>query len=161
MSYHIRVRPTALVIKDNSILLVQYEDENGVHYNLPGGGAEPGETVIEGVRRELYEETMAEAVVGPLAIVYEYAPHHQSGEYDSDIHSINLIFECYLKEDSLPRLPDHPDPDQSAVRWISINELDEIILFPNIKDQLKKYIKDRRYIEIIEDHQLERYSLKK
>ncbi len=80
MPYHIRVRPTALIIKDESILLVEYDDE-GIHYNLPGGGAEPGETVIEGVRREVFEETMAEVEVGPLAFVYECAPHNQSGDY--------------------------------------------------------------------------------
>lgn len=42
MLYNIRVRPTALIVKDNSILLIEYKDENGTHYNLPGGGAEPG-----------------------------------------------------------------------------------------------------------------------
>lgn len=77
---HIRVRPTALIIKGNSILLVEYND-NGIHYNLPGGGAELGETIIEGVIREVYEETTAEVEVGPLALVYELAPHKQSGEY--------------------------------------------------------------------------------
>jgi|GEM_PF-3115662 len=57
MSYHIRVRPTAIVIQEERILLVEYSDENGIHYNLPGGGAEPGETITDGVLRELYEET--------------------------------------------------------------------------------------------------------
>ncbi|MEK6992550.1 NUDIX domain-containing protein [Paenibacillus sp. FSL K6-1566] len=51
MSYHIRVRPTALVIQEERILLVEYSDENGIHYNLPGGGAEPGETITAGVLR--------------------------------------------------------------------------------------------------------------
>lgn len=73
MTYHIRVRPTALVLRDESVLLVEYVDENGLHYNLPGGGAEPGESIVEGALRELREETTLEAQVGPVAFVYEYA----------------------------------------------------------------------------------------
>jgi len=156
MSYHIRVRPTALIIKDESILLVEYDDE-GIHYNLPGGGAEPGETVIEGVKREVFEETMAEVEVGPLAFVYECAPHNQSGDYPDTPHSLNLIFECTLKEGSIPTQPPNTDPHQSAVKWIPISEMDSILLFPNKKNQIRQYIRNRRNIEIIEDYKLESY----
>jgi 8-oxo-dGTP diphosphatase len=155
---HIRIRPTALIIKDNSILLVEYED-NGIHYNLPGGGAEPGETIVEGVKREVYEETTAEVEVGPLALVYEFAPHKQSGEYlATDKHGIHLIFECTLINNTTPRLPQHPDPNQSAVKWIPIGDLDSIILIPNIKEQIKTYVKNRKNIELIEDYRLDRFT---
>jgi 8-oxo-dGTP diphosphatase len=155
---HIRIRPTALIIKDNSILLVEYND-NGIHYNLPGGGAEPGETIIEGVIREVYEETTAEVEVGPLALVYELAPHKQSGEYlATEKHSLHLIFECVLKHDSIPRLPEHPDLHQSAVKWVPIEELDSILLIPNIKEQIKTYIRNRINIELIEDFRLDRFA---
>jgi 8-oxo-dGTP diphosphatase len=157
MSYHIRVRPTGLIIRDESILLVQYEDEEGIHYNLPGGGAEPGETILEGVKRELFEETMADVEVGPLVFVYECAPHKQSGDYPDAPHSLNLVFECHLKEGSTPRQPQITDTNQSTVKWIPLQELDSILLFPNIKKQIKEYIKNRRSIEIIEDYKLERY----
>ncbi|XEC97320.1 NUDIX domain-containing protein [Paenibacillus tarimensis] len=158
MSYHIRVRPTALIIRDGGILLVEYEDQDGIHYNLPGGGAEPGETILEGVKREVIEETMAEVAVGQLAFVYECAPHKQSGDYPDAPHTLSLIFECFLKEGSEPRQPDHTDDsEQSAVKWISIEELDSIILFPNIKEQIKEYISNSRNIEIIEDYKLKSY----
>lgn len=158
MSYHIRVRPTALIIENDQVLLIEYCDEHGVHYNLPGGGAEPGETLVDGVLRELYEETMAEAEVGPLAFVYEFAPHKQSGDYQSEIHTLNIVFECFLKEGSTPKLPDTPDPDQMAVKWIPIADLNSIILYPNIKDHIKRYIQERKNIELIEDYKLESYT---
>lgn len=41
MTYHIRVRPTALVFQNEHVLLVEYVDENGLHYNLPGAGPSP------------------------------------------------------------------------------------------------------------------------
>jgi 8-oxo-dGTP diphosphatase len=51
ISYHIRVRAGAVIIEDNSVLLIKFNDENGFHYNLPAGGVEPNETIIEAVRR--------------------------------------------------------------------------------------------------------------
>jgi 8-oxo-dGTP diphosphatase len=89
--------------------------------------------------------------------VYECAPHKQSGDFPESPHSLNLIFECYLKKGSEPKQPDITDKDQSAVKWISMDDLDAILLFPNSKPHIKNYIKHRRNIEIIEDYKLERY----
>ncbi|WP_333485677.1 NUDIX domain-containing protein [Paenibacillus sp. SYP-B4298] len=153
---HIRVRCTGLIIEKECVLLVEYED-NGIHYNLPGGGLEPGETIKEGVAREVLEETTAKVTVGSLALTYEMAPHNQSGEYSNqEPHGLHLIFECKLKENSIPKLPNRPDPHQSAVKWVPIDELDSILLFPNIKKEIKAYVETKRNIELIEDHQLER-----
>ncbi|WP_054957994.1 NUDIX domain-containing protein [Paenibacillus dakarensis] len=153
---HVRIRCTALIIENDSILLVEYE-ERGVHYNLPGGGLEPGETIMDGVRREVLEETCADIEVGPIALVYEMAPHKQSGDYnDNEKHGLHLIFECKLKNNSVPHLPSQPDPHQTAVKWIPIHDLDKILLIPNINKQIIDYIQNRRNIEIIEDHRLER-----
>jgi 8-oxo-dGTP diphosphatase len=88
---HVRIRCTGLIVQNNSILLVEYDD-NGIHYNLPGGGLEPKETILEGVAREVFEETEAEVEVGPLALVYELAPHNQSGDYSIDEkHGLHLM----------------------------------------------------------------------
>lgn len=118
---------------------------------------EPGETIKEGVIREVLEETTAEVTVGSLAFVYEMAPHKQSGEYSSqDPHGVHFIFECQLKERSTPQLPTNPDPHQSAVKWIPLQELDSILLFPNIKKEIREYVVNKRNIELIEDYQLDR-----
>ena len=153
---HVRIRCTGLIIENGCILLVEYED-NGIHYNLPGGGLEPFETIKEGVAREVLEETTAEVTVGSLALTYEMTPHKQSGEYSiQDPHGLHLIFECKLKENSMPKLPINPDPHQSAVKWMPINELDSILLFPNIKKEIKAYAENKKNIELIEDHRLVR-----
>jgi 8-oxo-dGTP diphosphatase len=39
----------------SAVLLVEFNDETGLHYNLPGGGVEPGESVIEALEREVRE----------------------------------------------------------------------------------------------------------
>jgi 8-oxo-dGTP diphosphatase len=156
---HVRIRCTGLIIEKNSVLLVEYDD-NGIHYNLPGGGLEPGETILEGVAREVSEETTAQVDVGPLALTYELAPHKQSGDYNvNEKHGLHLIFECTLKNNSIPGLPQHPDLHQSAVKWIPLEELDSILLIPNIKQQIKNYMKNKRNIELVEDYTLDRLRL--
>lgn len=156
---HVRIRCTALIIEKDSILLVEYDDK-GIHYNLPGGGLEPGETILEGVAREVLEETSAEVAVGPLALIYEFAPHKQSGNYDvNGKHGLHLIFECKLKNNSRPRLPEQPDLHQTAVKWVPLKELDSILLIPNISKQIKDYINNKRNVELIEDFTLDRLLL--
>lgn len=86
MTYPIRVRASALIIQNNSLLLVEFDDENGLHYNLPGGGVEKGETLIEAVKREAKEEASVEIEVGNVAFLYEYAPQTVNAKYGS-VHS--------------------------------------------------------------------------
>lgn len=53
MQFHIRVRAGEIIIEDNQILLIKYNDPvRGIVYDLPTGGAEPNESIIEAVKRE-------------------------------------------------------------------------------------------------------------
>jgi 8-oxo-dGTP diphosphatase len=156
---HVRIRCTGLIVVNNSVLLVKYDD-NGIHYNLPGGGLEPGETIVEGVAREVIEETSAEVEVGKLALVYEFAPHKQSGDYGiNESHGLHLIFECKLINNSIPQLPEQPDKYQTAVEWVPIEVIEDILLIPNINKQIKDYVKNTRNIEFIEDFKLDRLKI--
>jgi 8-oxo-dGTP diphosphatase len=142
---HLRIRCTGLIAENNSVLLVEYDD-NGIHYNLPGGGPEPGETILEGVTREVLEETTAQVDVGPIALIYEFPPHKQSGDYNvNEKHGLHLIFEFTLKNNSIPRLPQNPDPHQSGVKWVALEELDSILLITNINKQKRIYSKPKEY----------------
>jgi 8-oxo-dGTP diphosphatase len=118
VAYHIRVRAGAVILDNNSILSVEFNDENGLHYNMPAGGVVPNESVIEAVRREVKEEASIEVEVGSIAFVYEYAPHLYSNKY-GETHSLGLMFECKIKDGSTPRLPKNPDPNQTDVKWIN------------------------------------------
>ncbi|GIG69157.1 NUDIX domain-containing protein [Phytomonospora endophytica] len=59
-----RVRAGAVVVRDGRMLLVALPTEQGLVYEIPGGGVEDGETLEETVRRELAEETGLVAVPG-------------------------------------------------------------------------------------------------
>ncbi|WP_067607069.1 NUDIX domain-containing protein [Nocardiopsis listeri] len=53
----VRVRAGAIVIRDDLVLLIEFEDEGEPFYEIPGGGVEEGETPRAAVLRELWEET--------------------------------------------------------------------------------------------------------
>lgn len=159
MTYPIRVRACALIIENDSILLVEFNDHRGVHYNLPAGGVEPNESVIEAVRREAKEEASIDVEVGPLAFVYEYAPHLNENSFGST-HSLQLMFDCKIKNGSIPKMPENPDPNQIGVRWVNLTELDDIMLFPNIKEHIIEYTKSKINIDFIKEETLAKYVLK-
>lgn len=156
MGYPIRVRACALIIENEKVLLIEFRENGRVHYNLPAGGVERGESVVEAVRREAKEEAEADIEVGSIAFVYEYAPHLDvSGLYGASPHGLSLIFDCKLRPGSIPRMPDHPDLNQIGVKWVPLSDLDKIVLYPNIKSHINQYAQNRsRSIEFIEDHKL-------
>ncbi|CAG9622391.1 NUDIX domain-containing protein [Sutcliffiella rhizosphaerae] len=156
MSYPIRVKACALIIKEESILLIEFNDQNGLHYNFPSGGVEAGESIMEGVKREAWEEACIEVDVGPLALVYEYAPHQNNFKY-GETPTLALLFECEIKKGSTPKMPSKPDLNQTGVKWIKLSELHSIVLYPNIRDEIIAYAINKRNIEWIEESRLEGY----
>ncbi|GGI11607.1 NUDIX domain-containing protein [Gottfriedia solisilvae] len=159
MTYHIRVRAGAVILENNSILLIEYNDENGLHYNLPGGGVNPNETILEAARREAKEEASIDVEVGSLAFVYEYSPHLNANKYGKT-NSLQLMFECKLKDGFIPKMPKNPDSNQTGVKWVPLSELNNVVLYPNIRKHIIDYAENKKNIEIIEEHSLEEYVLK-
>ncbi len=118
-----RIRVSGLIVREGQVALVEFRDANkGVHYDLPGGGLEPHETLHEGVRRECREEIGCEVEVGRLLLVTEYFPSRDGGTY-SDQPTLDLIFECALLAGQAPHLPDIPDEDQIGAKWMPVTTL--------------------------------------
>ena len=117
----------------------------------PAGGVESGESVIEALKREAREETSINIKVGRLAFVVDYEPTRNSFWAGSQ-PTLSLVFDSRLCEDSPPRMPDEPDPNQTAVRWIPLSELETVELLPHIGDRIVKYCADgNRYPILLEE----------
>jgi 8-oxo-dGTP diphosphatase len=85
------------------------------HWSLPGGLLELGETLLEGVKREVYEETGL--IVTPQAIVEVVDRiYRSSGDKDSKIryHYVVLDYWCQVVGGQLK-----PASDASEVAWLS------------------------------------------
>ncbi|AZB41560.1 NUDIX domain-containing protein [Bacillus sp. FJAT-42376] len=153
VTFHIRVRAGGIIVEDESILLIEFNDENGLHYNLPGGGVEEGVTVKAAAAREVMEEASVQVDVGELVFVYEYEPEINTNKY-GETSSLTLWFECTLKENSRPEMPLKPDFSQTGVKWIKLSELNTITLFPDVKEQIVQYAIRRTSIPLLEEHSL-------
>lgn len=149
-----RLSAKAIIVENDSLLLIEYDDENGLHYNFPGGGQEVDESLSETLIRELMEEANAEIEVGPLLCVYEYAPHLCNERYGPN-PNMSFLFECALTDGSVPSMPERPDPNQTAVKWIPLDQLSEIILLPNVGEYVQQFhAQSQSMPSYIGEHQL-------
>lgn len=143
----IRVRVGGLIVQNDAVLLIEYDEGSpfGLHYNFPGGGVDEGESLHSALRRELLEEACVEVEVGDLVYVWEYFPPEYNFKYGKT-QAVNFLFECRLANGAAPRMPDVPDLDQSAVRWIRLDQLANIHLIPNIIEELRVLLHNKRGI---------------
>lgn len=87
-SRSIRQRTSAygVLIRDGKILMIKTHSDN---WELPGGTPEPGETLVQGLKRELLEETATHASIGRLFYIRESFYHSPSGK---SYHSLQFYF---------------------------------------------------------------------
>lgn len=148
-SFSVRIGVNAVVESENRLLAVKFDDETGPHYNLPGGGVEPGERIPGALIREVREETTADVAVGDLVIVHEYHPPDHEHEFGS-VHKLTLFFECELSEASTPDLPETPDPNQIGIEWLPLDSIEEQPLLPDLGDTWRTVAMSnpsRRYLD--------------
>ena len=109
----------ALVFSEGRLLLVErgHEPLKG-YWSLPGGILETGETLIQGIRREVLEETGLD--VEPLSIFEVFERIMPDGEGKTEYHYVLIDYLCRPVGGSLQAAS-----DVSRVVWVSQPELAE------------------------------------
>lgn len=117
----VRHAARGIVVKGENILLLytqRYHD-----YSLPGGGIDDDEDKVEGLVRELSEETGAQGVrnVTAFARYDEYRPWYKS---DADIiHMISHCYVCDIDEKlGETALESHELKNGMEPRWMNIHQ---------------------------------------
>lgn len=136
----VRVGANAIIVRDKKILLIRFEDENGPHYNLPGGGLQKGESALDALRRECIEEACAEVDILNFVGSWEYVPEKNNFKYGKK-QRLGLIFLCKLKDGSEPQMPEQPDKNQVGIEWLPIEMLSQLNR-PPIFPQIEKHLID-------------------
>lgn len=111
----------AIVLKGEDILLLytkRYHD-----YSLPGGGVDEGENIVDGLIRELKEETGAHNVnnIEEFGLYEEYRPWYKA-DFDI-IHMESYCYTCTIDEELLePELEDHEINNGMHPVWMNIHQ---------------------------------------
>lgn len=100
-----------IIDKDERILLVKHTYVTGFY--LPGGGVEPGETIVQALERELREECAISLKSPPL--LHNIYLNKRSSSRD---HVALFLIRDFSDEG--PRLP---DKEIAEVKYFSVNEL--------------------------------------
>jgi ADP-ribose pyrophosphatase YjhB (NUDIX family) len=129
---HPIVGVAAVVLRDGQVLLVQRGREPGRgSWGLPGGMLELGETLAEGVRREVLEECGVEVEVGPLVGVFEPMQRNDDGRLR--YHYVVLDYLARYVSGELRAADDADD-----ARWVALDALERLPMLAETKAMIKK-----------------------
>lgn len=122
----------AVVRRGDQVLLVRRgrEPAKGA-WALPGGLLELGESVEEGLRRELREECGIEVQVGPLIAVFEPVERDQVGRVR--FHFVVLDYLADYLSGELQAADDAAD-----AHWVHIAALDDLPMLPETRAIIRR-----------------------
>ncbi|GGV37694.1 NUDIX domain-containing protein [Streptomyces spectabilis] len=130
-----RVSAYAVVVEDGRMLLARLSDASPVFapglWHLPGGGIDPGEQPVQGLARELLEETGRELLDARLLDARSYAVRRGG----IDWHLVGLFYAVTLKPGAATVA--ETDGSTDAARWLPLSELHPSTLSPAAADALR------------------------
>lgn len=117
---HPIVGAAAVVLRASEVLLVRRGREpNKGLWGLPGGMLELGESLDEGVRREVLEECGVVVEVGPLIAVFE--PIQRDADGRLQYHYVVLDYLARYVGGAV-----RPADDADDARWVDLAALDSL-----------------------------------
>lgn len=128
----INIRPAILIIENQQVLTMQYNYGGQEVYNLPGGNLELGEHLSDALAREMQEELGIEVAVEEMVLVGEVYFE------DRKKHTLHLLFEGKITA-GIPTL-NPKETSALAIKWLAINDLDTVNLYPNLSKFIKDYL---------------------
>jgi 8-oxo-dGTP diphosphatase len=132
-----RIRVSAILRREDRILLCRHEKGGKEHWLLPGGGVNSGESLVDALHRELLEEVGIKdelPVEGPVAIVDSIAPQRSFAAK----HVVHIIFAGDLGDRSL-EMVSSKDAAVRGHRLFGVGDLDEVVLHPPIQRFLGRW----------------------
>jgi 8-oxo-dGTP diphosphatase len=132
-----RIRVSALLRWEDRILLCRHEKPGKEYWLLPGGGVNAGESLVEALHRELFEEVGIDEELpleGPVAIADSIAPRRSL----TAKHVVHIVFSGDLSGRSLEQVTSQ-DAAVRGHRLFGVDELDGVVLHPPIQRFLRRW----------------------
>lgn len=138
-----RITMACVVHCQDKFLFVEEFEYGKMTLNQPAGHLEENETLLEGAKRELFEETGIEADMQALLGVYQWHAPRSGKDY------FRFVFIVELDECVEP----HPhDSDISGALWLTVNEFQHYIAQegnaarnPLVWQTVQDYLAGKRY----------------
>jgi len=130
-----KVRPSALILKDDCILTLRYNYGNINVFALPGGNPDPGEDLATALARELTEELGITAEVSSMVLSGEVIWNEVKRE------TLHMVFASEISS-GIPELnPFHTTALE--IVWLPVSSICETILYPNVGKYLVTYLQGK------------------
>ena len=112
---------TAVVFDDKGAVLLQKRSDNCL-WDLPGGALDVGESVADGLIREVFEETGLNVAIKRLVGIYSDPARHTIATYPGGqrVHFVGIVFECEIESGKL-RISD----ESTDIGYFRPNQLPE------------------------------------
>lgn len=114
-----RIAVRAAILKNDKLLMVNaFPGQKSDLWCLPGGGVEPGQSLIENLCREVMEETGLTVSVGDPILVNEFHDPR------SGWHQVEVFFRAVIKEEATTLITlEDPEGVVNRYQWASRDEL--------------------------------------
>jgi ADP-ribose pyrophosphatase YjhB (NUDIX family) len=111
-----------LFIQSGTVLMIhQMTGPEPDGWDLPGGGLQPGEPMIQALKREIREETgLRDVRVGNLLTLVEGFFPYWRGKL---LHSLSIIYECAVKGECVVYPTGEREVGTKGVQWLPVTEL--------------------------------------
>lgn len=118
----LRVSVVALIVDRGEVLLIdQTTPPEPDCWDLPGGGLEPHEPLLDGLRREVYEETGLQQfhVDRLLTALDSFFPEPEGKQ----LHTLNLVYACSVEQRPPYLHSQDPEIGPRGIQWLPIATL--------------------------------------
>lgn len=131
------IRSSAIIIRDNNVLLMHRRKDGDEYWTFPGGGVEEGENWETTVVREVKEETSLNVLSCELAFMNQsYEGGNEHPFYVCEVNDSQAVLGGEEKEKS-------SESNFYELEWINLADLQNINLLPESAKQevIKRYYK--------------------
>lgn len=126
------------IVKNGKVLAVRRaaNDFLGGNFELPGGGVDPGETFLESVKREVFEETdlTVQRILGMFPGI-EYATPNKP-----NVRQLNFLVESDGADVVLSK-------EHDRWQWVDLGDLDKLTMTKSMKTCFKHALNKTNQVE--------------